>query len=118
MNLSNSLRTGRFDEMCQTEEPLDALAFLQTNLSELVDHSSELESAAFRQCISSLIAAPPRSRSRLDSDDDDSDDEVMNELKIVERVDPTSGRSQAFLQLISFFDEKATQPREKLIDLF
>ncbi|KAK4054316.1 hypothetical protein OIO90_003549 [Microbotryomycetes sp. JL221] len=50
----------RFTEMCQTRPTLMALDYLQTTLSSVVDHSDQDEANQFRQCMTSLLSAPPK----------------------------------------------------------
>jgi hypothetical protein len=50
---------GRFIEMCIGESTLAALQYLQTEISSIVDHEDEEESAAFRGLLSLLLSRPP-----------------------------------------------------------
>lgn len=49
-----------FTELCATAPTVLALQYLQNDLADVVDHSSPAESASFRACMSSLLAAPAR----------------------------------------------------------
>jgi hypothetical protein len=104
--------------MCQVESALDALVYLQTQLSAVVDHSNEVESNSFRSCLDSLLSAPPQLSMTLDDSDDESDD-VRSKKRVV--IPPTisrqEARSRVFIELLNFFSEKVTQPREALVDV-
>lgn len=47
-------------ELCRTAPTLLALQYLQNDLASVVDHSSPLESASFRSCMTALMSAPAR----------------------------------------------------------
>ena len=57
-------RPHSFIEMCASESPMNALLYLQNSVASVTDHSDETEAAAFRACMSYLLAAPA---SRADS---------------------------------------------------
>jgi hypothetical protein len=49
------LRCQKFLEMCTDAEPMQALTYLQTEISALVNHQDEEESASFRSLLSHLL---------------------------------------------------------------
>jgi hypothetical protein len=81
----------RFCELA-TSDPVQALAYLQTSVSTLVDHHDEEESAEFRQLASSLFSSSSPQRGQ-----------------------PT--RQAVFDQLSSYFPEHMAQPRDSVLDM-
>ncbi|KAI5480427.1 hypothetical protein MNV49_000580 [Pseudohyphozyma bogoriensis] len=127
------VRKQRFNEMCQTEPTLNALAYLQTTLSSVVDHTDESEASAFRNCMASLLAAPA-SNNFEDPMDDDSGSEAgqlaesttsdFSALSESQRLAKTEIKEELFNQrhelfetLLDFFPEKDRQPREDLKEM-
>lgn len=49
----------RFKEMCEEQPPVKALHFLQTQVSEVVDHKDPKEGETFRSLLMHLLALPP-----------------------------------------------------------
>lgn len=88
------LRRQLFIEKCREASPTDALHFLQTSLSEVVDHSNEEESAKFRALSASLFA---------------NRDSTATEL--------FAARTAVYEELLVFFDDAVKQPHANLIDL-
>lgn len=72
--------------MCQ-QNSIEALHYLQHDLSELVDHSNEAESSEFRNLTSNLFNATG------------------------------TDRSQLALKVLEYFPENVKEPLENLIDL-
>lgn len=58
---------GRFRELCEDAPGVKALAFLQTEVSPVVDHSDADEAHAFRTLLSHLLATPSSVHSMPDT---------------------------------------------------
>ncbi|OBZ70545.1 Muskelin [Grifola frondosa] len=54
------IRQQQFREMCEDGPAIQALTFLQTQVSSVVDHSDVEETKTFRSLLSYLLAAPPQ----------------------------------------------------------
>lgn len=129
-----------FVEMCDRDSPMNALLYLQSAVSSVTDHADEKEAAAFRACMSHLLAVPPsRSESTAGSPastgptplpahvlDDDDTDAVMASSQDFDPLGkpgvPTSratilARLAVFEDLLRFFPRDQQQPGEDLIDV-
>lgn len=53
-----ALRKQRFSELCKREPSVLALAYLQNQVSSVVDHRDPIESEQFRQCMKDLLNVP------------------------------------------------------------
>lgn len=103
-----------FKELCKTAPTVVALQYLQNDLAAVVDHSSPSESASFRQCMATLLSAPPAMNI----------DVSLNGLCEV----PTEGEADAqgeetyrerhrlWEQVCAFFPSEERQPEEDLED--
>ncbi|CAG8465178.1 12907_t:CDS:10 [Acaulospora colombiana] len=83
----------RFQEMCLEGDSIKALKYLQNQLSQVVDHTSEAESEEFRGLTSNLF------------------------YNIKDNVDLFEVRTELFEKLLEFFPEEMKQPKGNLIDL-
>ncbi|KAF9547697.1 hypothetical protein CPC08DRAFT_715745 [Agrocybe pediades] len=54
------IRKQQFREMCEEEEPVVALTFLQNQVSNVVDHSNMEETESFRSLLTHLLSPRPR----------------------------------------------------------
>ncbi|THH29268.1 hypothetical protein EUX98_g4922 [Antrodiella citrinella] len=54
------IRQQRFREMCEDTPPVTALAYLQTEVSSVVDHSDSEEARVFRSLLSHLLTPAPK----------------------------------------------------------
>lgn len=59
LRLRTSQLARRFRELCEDTSGVKALAFLQTEVSSVVDHSNAEEAEAFRNLLSHLLSLPP-----------------------------------------------------------
>ncbi|KAF6763348.1 Mei4-dependent protein 6 [Ephemerocybe angulata] len=53
------IRRQQFREMCEQEEPVKALQFLQNEVSSVVDHANPAEAETFRSLLTHLLAPQP-----------------------------------------------------------
>ncbi|KAK7873640.1 hypothetical protein R5R35_009328 [Gryllus longicercus] len=99
------IRKHRFEEIA-LKNRMAALHYLQTSLSEIIDHDDPEQTKEFQLLTSVLFCDQDREPSaRTDSSVDEFD------------VDCHHRRSQLYDQLITFFPESMTQPKGNLIDL-
>lgn len=131
--------------MCETESSLTALQYLQLEISTVVNHTNEEESAAFQRLLSNLLSRPmsptsptvsgrlplPHPSTAFDEDGHsangrglDPDVEMGDELSATRipgaaLVSPElhAQRLNAFNQLLTFIDPRAKQPKADIIDL-
>jgi len=54
------IRQQQFREMCEDATPVTALAYLQTEVSSVVDHLDSEETRVFRSLLSHLLTPPPK----------------------------------------------------------
>lgn len=109
------VRKQRFNEMCTTVPTVFALQYLQNDLSNVVDHSSPSESAAFRSCMTSLLSAPPQHNVDLPLDSSGELPKLENSLDGTKRgKEIYRDRHQLFEELIEFFPRSERQPVEHL----
>ena len=80
--------------MCLAANPIDALQFLQTDLSSVVDHSNQQEIEEFRSLTFNLFGG-------IESDN----------------VQLFEARTEVYESLIGFFPEHMKQPKKNLVDL-
>ncbi|CAG8499389.1 16163_t:CDS:10 [Acaulospora morrowiae] len=87
------IRKQRFWEMCLEGDSIKALKYLQNQLSQVVDHTSETESEEFRGLTSNLF------------------------YNIKNDIDLFDVRTELFEKLLEFFPDEMKQPKGNLIDL-
>ncbi|XP_065912735.1 muskelin-like isoform X2 [Dysidea avara] len=92
------IRKCKFQELALSD-PVEAIRFLRTELSSLVNHDDAEESKEFRELTLSLISSSPSTSSSSD----------MSAIRV--------HRSQVYNQLSLFFPEHMAQPSESLTDL-
>ncbi|XP_046388437.1 muskelin [Ischnura elegans] len=117
------IRTHRFEELA-AENKMLALNYLQTSLSEIVDHNDPEQTKEFQlmaavlfrdedgsgeEDCSSIGAHSQSSKEGMDSGDEHALLVATSECHI--------RRSRLFDRLVEFFPESMTQPRSNLIDL-
>ncbi|XP_049964033.1 muskelin isoform X1 [Schistocerca serialis cubense] len=100
------IRKHRFKELA-LKNSMAALHYLQTTLSEIIDHTDEEQTREFQLLTSVLFR--------------EQDDSTFGYKKCVteeeDQLECHRRRSQLFDQLVAFFPENMTQPRGNLIDL-
>jgi hypothetical protein len=122
--------------MCEVESSLTALQFLQQDVSTVVNHNDEEESAAFQRLLSFLLSRPmspispsvPQlplphptdARQEIGNGTRNSDIE-MTDVTITHTFAQTSElhkqRLAAFDHLLGFIDPRAKQPKADIMDL-
>uniref|UniRef100_D8QBS5 Muskelin N-terminal domain-containing protein n=1 Tax=Schizophyllum commune (strain H4-8 / FGSC 9210) TaxID=578458 RepID=D8QBS5_SCHCM len=79
------IRRQQFREMCSTKPAIESLAFLQSKLATVVDHSDREEAEQFRSLLTCILAPPspdgepPHKRFRANEEDDDGDSPAAEE---------------------------------------
>ncbi|XP_071816652.1 muskelin-like [Apostichopus japonicus] len=98
------LRKTKFLEMAASS-PLDALKFLQTEMTQVVDHSNQQEESEFQQLTCNLFKAPgsvvPAHLLNVRASEDNPHFAIRTEL---------------FDTLVNFFPDHMTQPKKNLLD--
>jgi len=128
------IRSQRFREMCEVESSLTALQYLQQDVSTVVNHNNDEESAGFQKLLSFLLSRPMSPISptvpqlplphptdaRQDNGHRNSDVE-MKEASATHTVSETSElhkqRLAAFDHLLGFIDPRAKQPSADIMGL-
>lgn len=104
------IRKHQFLEM-SSSAPRDAMTYLQTELAQVVDHDSPEETKEFQLLASSLFPCS-------DIEDDDYSKSLQEAAAFPTLTDPNFAlRTQLFDQLVEFFPDSMTQPKENLVDL-
>jgi len=104
------IRKHRYQELTQQDQ-IKALTYLQTEVSELVDHSDQGERREFESLTSTLFSSEVAlSSSALSSDDEDFED--LNVPSHTYRK-----RTELFDKLATYFPEHMVQPKGNLVDL-
>lgn len=97
------LRKHRYQEMAE-RYPKAAMEYLQKDLAQIVDHRSEDEKQEFHQLAATLFKT-------------DNEDEEMFDDSITVMSDHYQSRTNLFDELVAFFPDNMTQPKENLVDL-
>ncbi|GAA5864021.1 hypothetical protein JCM1840_000669 [Sporobolomyces johnsonii] len=113
------IRKQRFTELCKSAPTLLALQYLQNDLSSVVDHASPTESQAFRECMTSVLAAPPAHNIDVPLDGSGElprfDDQGWEGEGEGNKKDELYGqRHRLFEELMGFFPRRERQPDEEL----
>ncbi|XP_071960685.1 muskelin-like [Antedon mediterranea] len=98
------IRKHKFHELA-SDNQVDALRYLQTELAETVNHKDEEETQEFQQLAASLFR---------------NNEDIADHLLTVEKVNGHphfTSRTQLFDDLVSFFPEDMSQPVGNLVDL-
>ncbi|KAG2171936.1 hypothetical protein INT43_001412 [Umbelopsis isabellina] len=93
------IRSQKFLELCQKDledSGIEALQYLQNDLSQVVDHSNPTESAEFRQLSSKLVMGVNQGKAKS--------------------YNFQSARSELFEKLLQYFPDNMKQPDGSLID--
>ncbi|XP_023702338.1 muskelin [Cryptotermes secundus] len=98
------IRKHRFEELAAKNQ-MTALHYLQTTLSEIIDHNDPEQTKEF-QLLTSVLFREQDERGMTVADGSED-----------EELDCHHQRSQLFDQLVSFFPDTMTQPTGNLIDL-
>lgn len=112
------MSTHRFREMCEEQPAVKALRYLQTEVSDVVDHSNPEETRVFRSLLAHLLSPcvlisgdssreePPKKRSRPNTPDDvwtnvieGEDDDATQYLSHVSQSATPAKRTRAVLQM-------------------
>nr|CAB3263857.1 muskelin-like [Phallusia mammillata] len=112
------IRKQRFQENA-AREPLAALRFLQSSVSETVDHSNEKEAREFRHLAATLFGDTTALDSDSESDDGFALTSKSSKSHFISSITDSShvGRISLFDTLVGFFPEEMTQPSKNLLDL-
>jgi len=116
------IRKYRFLEMVKNS-PLEATAFLQTNVSAVVNHESEDERKQFHLLASRLFAPRSASKGRIGGEAAGSSSTGIHGQDAVETDSPLDvdddwrHRTELFDLLVAFYPERMTQPKDNLVDL-
>lgn len=117
----------RFREMCEEQPAVKALRYLQTEVSDVVDHTNPEETSVFRSLLAHLLtpsalisdpSEPPKKRSRpntpdevwtnvIDGEDDDGQHGSHTPPESIPRASTPGKRNRAVLQM----DEDAVETR-------
>jgi len=135
---SLAIRRQRFTEMCEDGSTIEALQYLQSDISALVDHQDEDELSVFRGLLSLLLsrpstphgenpAQPPRTRDIEMTDilrsTTTEPAPVTQQQSVAPKASETRDRQRhaqrtaTFEELLAYVDPKAKQPRVDLVDL-
>ncbi|KAI3652008.1 hypothetical protein MP228_003311 [Amoeboaphelidium protococcarum] len=87
------LRRQQFKEMCASADSMQALRYLQSELSAVVDHSNSEQSVEFRNLASSLLNAPST------------------------QAELFKQRTALYEEILKYFPERMKQPKRNLTDL-
>ncbi|XP_054707459.1 muskelin-like isoform X2 [Uloborus diversus] len=96
---SRIIRQHKFQEIAARDQ-IEALHYLQTELASTIDHKNSDETKEFQLLACNLFK--------------EKESEVKDELSVDETY---NHRSQLFDQLIDFFPDHMTQPKDNLLDL-
>ncbi|BFZ08913.1 hypothetical protein BsWGS_11952 [Bradybaena similaris] len=99
------IRKHQFLEM-SSREPRKAMAYLQTDLANVVDHNDSEETKEFQLLASSLFSSGSVA---IDSETVDFSEDCSSPY--------FSQRTELFDHLVEFFPETMTQPKQNLVDL-
>ncbi|KAI8900611.1 Muskelin N-terminus-domain-containing protein [Globomyces pollinis-pini] len=94
------IRKQKFVEYSTVDKAM-ALQYLQTSISQVVDHSDEVESKEFRELTLHLFSWNPRTNNDL----------------MVEKKNAYPDRSKLYDVLLTYFPENMREPKANLIDL-
>ncbi|KAJ2999772.1 Muskelin 1, intracellular mediator containing kelch motif [Globomyces sp. JEL0801] len=94
------IRKQKFVEYSTVDKAM-ALQYLQTSISQVVDHSDEAESKEFRELTLHLFSWNPRTNNDL----------------MVEKKNAYPDRSKLYDVLLTYFPENMREPKANLIDL-
>ncbi|XP_065066928.1 muskelin-like isoform X2 [Rhopilema esculentum] len=104
------IRKHRYRELTQ-QNKIKALSYLQTEVSELVDHTDTAERMEFESLASTLFSPKiSSSDSSASSDDEDFESSVVSSSVHKHRV-------ELFDRLTAYFPENMVQPKGNLVDL-
>jgi len=105
------IRKQKFKEICNTGEHLQALKYLQNNVSEVVNHNDENESKEFRELTKFLFnnkkETNPNENPKINTiqEKDDMSTDVYQE------------RTELYEFLLKYFPNSMKEPLENLVDL-
>ena len=107
----------RFAELCRTHSTLQALDYLQTVFSPIVDASSPQESLEFSSAMISVLTAPTTNNLPEDEtmEEDESDSESGQSFE--QRRDTYRERVAMWKDVVELFDSDLVEPENLLLDL-
>eukprot|EP00004_Rigifila_ramosa_P023108 TRINITY_DN6432_c0_g1_i1.p1 TRINITY_DN6432_c0_g1~~TRINITY_DN6432_c0_g1_i1.p1 ORF type:complete len:724 (-),score=148.83 TRINITY_DN6432_c0_g1_i1:62-2233(-) len=97
----------RFLEICQTGDAVSALAFLQSEVSSVVDHQNPAESAEFR-CLAPLLFDPHGKHAAHHA-------RALDPVVVGSAGPHFAARTKLFETLCEFFPPEATQPAGQIL---
>lgn len=106
-NIKFRIRQQRFAEMCKSAPAVDCLSFLQTSVSEMVNHDDAKESTTFRSLVEHIR------RQLVSGTSQDSREESSPSLESRSRKE----RMALFESLMEMFPADARAPHNDLMDL-
>ncbi|XP_015597500.1 muskelin isoform X2 [Cephus cinctus] len=115
------IRKHKFEELA-LRNSIEALEYLQTQISEIIDHSDEEQTKEFQLLVSVLFQTKDQPDSNVDetSSTDSWNSSLGNILTAHKNLTPRDihiRRRELYDKLTEFFPENLTQPRANLIDL-
>ena len=105
----------RFAELCRTYSTLQALDYLQTVLSPIVDSNSPQESLEFSSAMMSVLTAPTKNNLSEDETMEDSDSESGHASEL--RREEYRERVKMWKEVVWLFDSDVVEPENLLLDL-
>ncbi|KAL5034044.1 hypothetical protein RTP6_001923 [Batrachochytrium dendrobatidis] len=110
------IRRLRFAEMCQAPgyNPLTALQYLQSQVSQFVNHTDEEESKSFRDISSCLFRWSPACRGSTATN---ADGESSSNISLPQVNESYLIRTQIYESLLEYFPDYMREPKENLVDL-
>uniref|UniRef100_H2ZEN2 F5/8 type C domain-containing protein n=1 Tax=Ciona savignyi TaxID=51511 RepID=H2ZEN2_CIOSA len=107
-----AIRRQTFRELA-LRNPVSALHYLQSNVSEVVDHRDAKEATEFRLLTSTLFGDVDV----CDSDDCEQSNDSNSNYLYADADEARAGRTALFNSLVKYFPEQMCQPKGNLIDL-
>ncbi len=101
-----SLRKGKFTELAASSSKIDAVGYLQTKLSEVVDHDDKEQEQDFQKLVAQMFLSKSNAAKKEDEDDDDDEEDEIHVM-----------RNDLFEKLACYFPASMTHPRSSLVDL-
>jgi len=105
------IRKQKYKEICNTGDYLQALKFLQNNVSEVVNHNDENESKEFRELTQYLFNIQKIN----DSNNMKNDNKIQGKNDIPSDI--YQERTKLYEFLLKYFPNSMKEPLENLVDL-
>jgi len=103
------IRKQKYKEICNTGNYLEALKYLQNNVSEVVNHNNESESKEFRELTQFLFDI------QKSSDSNNKNENILGKGDIPNNV--YKERTELYEYLLNYFPTSMKEPLENLVDL-